>query len=750
MGPPPTSPPPRYRFGGSPRMVRSSSQQGSPGHGSRSGSAPHINVASPHMLHMMMGSGSSSNLMSTQMVPPSPHMLPGLHPGTASPTSMATPRVGLSTPGMASTPQLLASPKAFELLPSLRARRPSFSVEGLKTVFESDELNVWEDQTGELALLEVQELGRVFHIVKKLGEGATSEVFEVVDTEGATFAVKIVHCEAHAKAEASSLRRLQHKNVVRFEGKVSAPDHPLVYLFFEFVGGGPICELTPYGELVGKPWAEEDARRAMIDLVAAVAHLHQHNVVHRDIKPENCLVRETGEVVLCDFGASSRPKNGDDSTRKTVGTPFFQPPEACTGRRFPTKGQDAWALGVTLYVLIFGRVPFGCGARNVLELSKSLAEGTLDLDDPFVTITPECKEFLRQLLEKDLTQRMGVGEMVRHPWLARRPCTQPLPTPRCRQQSVSPLHSRSDSVWSFSRKTSLNSGDRLVPVLVQLSHKRAFSPAFWGVKTVRTFPPREEVGSTAEGSDEMRVLIVDDDHTTRSHLGRRLSAVTEVGSKQQTIYECANGDIALQEVLTGNYAAVFIRMHMVSCSAMDFAQAVRKAGMEKPCVLVAMTRKPGEQREAALNSGLDDLVNLPPRMTMLRRHLDAIGWTTKARVNREQIYQPDSAYDVMCRDIDDRRPSRNSRRRGSLFAVSSPRRMTESRSTSISSGASTSASPCGSPTSTSTTDSVPFEFTSPVPSPPPSRSPSRTSRPQVMRAHASRSSDSPRPSFPYL
>lgn len=98
-------------------------------------------------------------------------------------------------------------------------------------------------------------------------------------------------------------------------------------------------------------------------------------------------------------------------------------------------------------------------------------------------------------------------------------------------------------------------------------------------------------------------------------------------------------------------------MHMVSGCALDFAEALRRhesANDMPPTRLVAYTRKPRpDQREAALQSGLDDLLSLPPRMSALRNNLAAIGWATKVRVDRAALYQTDSVYDLHVKDLDE-------------------------------------------------------------------------------------------------
>jgi len=176
----------------------------------------------------------------------------------------------------------------------------------LELVFDAEGLAVWNDDEGELAAVRDAE-GVFYEVLEPLGRGATAEVFLVADPEGRKRAMKVLSRGRFSQAEASALERLEHPNVVRFYGAATSPKYRRAFLFFEYIDGGQLCDMTPEGRLIGERWEEEEVRQVLMDLVSAVAHLHQNGVVHRDIKPQNCLRRKTGEVVLCDFGASERP-----------------------------------------------------------------------------------------------------------------------------------------------------------------------------------------------------------------------------------------------------------------------------------------------------------------------------------------------------------------------------------------------------------------------------------------------------------
>eukprot|EP00756_Hemistasia_phaeocysticola_P034657 Hpha_TRINITY_DN16534_c3_g1::TRINITY_DN16534_c3_g1_i8::g.133661::m.133661/K07359/CAMKK2; calcium/calmodulin-dependent protein kinase kinase 2 len=539
----------------------------------------------------------------------------------------------------------------------------------LELDFTSDELAVWLDGEGDVAA--VRDAAGVVYTVQELaGTGATGAVFKVTDPEDRVFAMKMLRRGKYAKAEIRALKLLRHPNVVRFEGAASDRKYPHAFLFFEYIDGGQLCDMTPEGELCGGLWTEKEVRRVALDLAASVAHLHQNDVVHRDIKPQNCLRRRTGQVVLADFGASELPDEGDDLTRRTVGTPFFYPPEACTGKCFGSKGQDVWALGVTLYLLLFGRVPFGFGARGVLQLSMRLESDELELDVPGVSLSSECREFLQNTLEKDMTRRLGLRDIVHHRWLTGKG------SPQTSLYSVLSSVSITDSLVATYKRTSndglqcfLTPRTRTTESLNieandDKSAKGSCSPSPKmnnPLDSVNTTDNYEEGPCTISVDDYdlmKRVLVAVGDAQERNHLVRRIEAVTV--EKEGLIDTC--GDAVVSQASRG-YAAVFFPMHLFPMDAVEVARTIRaqedESGTARRTVLVVVARTvTTEQREQVLAAGADEVMLMPTRLGELRRVLRAAGCATKDRehVDRSTVYDAKVAYDSQCRARDDTSP----------------------------------------------------------------------------------------------
>ncbi len=147
-------------------------------------------------------------------------------------------------------------------------------------------------------------------------------------------------------------------------------------------------------------------------LEAKAAHfvkVHAQGVVHRDIKPDNLLLTEDDVLKIVDFGVSEMfEKQSEMMTAKSAGSPAFLPPELCVTRHGDISGKaaDIWSMGVSLYCLRFGRIPFE--RAGVLELYEAIKT-----EDPDINLDhePEFNDLMRRLLEKDPKKRIKMAEL---------------------------------------------------------------------------------------------------------------------------------------------------------------------------------------------------------------------------------------------------------------------------------------------------------------------------------------------------
>src|SRR5205823_5326360 len=159
--------------------------------------------------------------------------------------------------------------------------------------------------------------------------------------------------QARFERETSILKQLQHPNIVRLYATGRHKGTP--FFAMEFVEGEPLEDwFRRRGRL---PW--EEVIQLGQQLCAALQYAHEQGIVHRDLKPSNIMIQEEGTLKLTDFGiAKDLDDSGLTATFCTVGTASYMSPEQCRGARTLGPKSDLYSLGVMLYQLLTGQLPF--------------------------------------------------------------------------------------------------------------------------------------------------------------------------------------------------------------------------------------------------------------------------------------------------------------------------------------------------------------------------------------------------------
>ncbi|KAG9151332.1 hypothetical protein Leryth_002854 [Lithospermum erythrorhizon] len=189
-------------------------------------------------------------------------------------------------------------------------------------------------------------------------------------------------------------------------------------LLLEYVEGKWVCEGAA-GDL-----GEDRARKYLRDIVCGLMYLHAHDIVHGDIKPDNLLVTASGTVKIGDFSVSQVFEDGNDELRRSPGTPVFTAPECCLGLTYRGRAADTWAVGVTLYYMVFGNYPFlGDTLQDTYDKLYlfsltyvqllQIVHNSLDLPDG---LDPLLKDLIEGILCKDPAHRMTLEAIAEHPW----------------------------------------------------------------------------------------------------------------------------------------------------------------------------------------------------------------------------------------------------------------------------------------------------------------------------------------------
>ncbi|OKL61669.1 hypothetical protein UA08_02771 [Talaromyces atroroseus] len=217
------------------------------------------------------------------------------------------------------------------------------------------------------------------------------------------------------RQEIAIMKKLNHNNLVSLIEVLDDPTEDSLYMVMEMCKKGVIMKVGL--EQKSDPYEDERCRLWFRDLILGIEYLHSQGILHRDIKPDNCLLTSDDVLKVVDFGVSEMfAKDSDMYTAKSAGSPAFLPPELCVVKHGDVSGKaaDIWSMGVTLYCLRYGRIPFE--KQSIFELYESIRNDGFDLEDEQ---DEDFKDLMYRILEKDPATRITMPELRNHPWVTK-------------------------------------------------------------------------------------------------------------------------------------------------------------------------------------------------------------------------------------------------------------------------------------------------------------------------------------------
>ncbi len=250
-----------------------------------------------------------------------------------------------------------------------------------------------------------EQLGK-YPILREIGSGATSRVYLARDPfADREVAIKVFLFDSHADphsermlhkafvAEASLAGKLNHPHIVDILDAVVEPDHS--YLVMEYVPGETLEAHADVGTLLPLNKVVE----IIFKCIRALEYAFQHGVIHRDIKPGNILLSQYGETKVGDFGASFQQRLGHETTQITgVGSPAYMSPEQIRMEAL-THQTDIYSLGVTMYRLLTGRLPYQASTQAALTYAILNAVPLCP-----ATLRPDLPPLLDQIVMKAINR----------------------------------------------------------------------------------------------------------------------------------------------------------------------------------------------------------------------------------------------------------------------------------------------------------------------------------------------------------
>lgn len=414
--------------------------------------------------------------------------------------------------------------------------------------------------------------GRRYRVTERIGSGGMAEVYKAQDEVlGRTVAVKVLHARyaaepnfvARFRQEAQAAANLQHPNIVNIydwgrEGET-------YYIVMEFVKG---TDLKTIIEQQG-PIDPMKAAEIAVQVCSALAEAHGYDVIHRDIKPHNIVITPDGTVKVMDFGIARAGNSTMTQTGSVLGTAQYISPEQAQGRPLGP-ASDLYSLGITLYELVTGRLPFDADTPVAVAL-KQVNEQPVPVRQVKPSVPASLEAVIMRTLSKDPSERYISAKEMRAD-LKRVLSGEPLagaaayaPARAIDETSVMPAVERADRVRTASnirpvpeRRTSpwLWVGIAVVVLVLGIGTALALGafgngkvavPSLGGLTEEEAATTLEELGLglgevTTENSDTVDVGLImgqDPESGTKVEEGTTVNIVVSAGIEQVEVPDLA-------------------------------------------------------------------------------------------------------------------------------------------------------------------------------------------------------------------
>lgn len=205
--------------------------------------------------------------------------------------------------------------------------------------------------------------------------------------------------------EVQIMKLLNHPHIIKLYQVMETKD--MLYIVTEYAKNGEMFDhLTSNGRM-----SEDEARKKFWQILTAVDYCHRHHIVHRDLKTENLLLDASMNIKLADFGFGNF-YNAGEPLSTWCGSPPYAAPEVFEGKEYEGPQLDIWSLGVVLYVLVCGSLPFD--APSLPALRQRVTEGRFRI--PFF-MSQDCENLIRKMLVVDPSKRISVAQIKQHRWM---------------------------------------------------------------------------------------------------------------------------------------------------------------------------------------------------------------------------------------------------------------------------------------------------------------------------------------------
>lgn len=178
------------------------------------------------------------------------------------------------------------------------------------------------------------------------------------------------------------------------------------YMVTEYVEKGDMFEFINWNGAL----KEDEAMFYFRQLMGALEYCHSLNICHRDLKPENILLKGNGQVKIADFGMAALQQNPHHQLQTACGSPHYAAPELLRHQPYKGSAVDIWSMGVILYAMLAGRLPFDDHDMNVMLSKAKRAEYSMPRH-----LSIEAQDLIRKILVAQPANRITMKAMWKHP-----------------------------------------------------------------------------------------------------------------------------------------------------------------------------------------------------------------------------------------------------------------------------------------------------------------------------------------------
>ena len=432
-----------------------------------------------------------------------------------------------------------------------------------------------------------------YTVIKHLGSGRYGEVQLVENDKKELYAMKEVCKKLFKKSgenkEVDILARIDHRNAVKLFEVIDDATMKEQYLILEYVDGGPSMTINDKGKALQDTFEEETLRYYLQQIAEGLQYLHDCNIIHRDIKPENILItRDRRTIKLADFGVSRAMTSEDDGSRETGGTPLFLSPETCSGDFSSGKANDIWALGVTLYIFMYGKPPFTAPGGNEILLYNKIMDEEIQYPNTRKKYSPELYSLLKRMLERNVLLRITLNEIRNNSWV---------------RGSSAPVPDEELANFSTYRTGSVGAGNENLQSSV-------ISPMHL-----------EDCRCTGQ-PNQVNILIVEDVFLIQKVTMKMFKSIIDETNNLLNIKVVADGEDAIDACKNTRFHLVLMDVHMSRVSGITATCKIREfEGTNKlvPTNILGLTADPHEDMErVCMEAGMYKVLQKPLQPSVLR------------------------------------------------------------------------------------------------------------------------------------